>query len=152
LNGSGTLATSGNNTYTGGTTTTSGSLPAGIPHANWQKADDLPARGGHGSGGQASNGQPGIKLPPAPPPPPGPAPAAATPPAPTVLVSLDLELHPSGVEYLFTTPRGEAAITARALSDSLAGRLVRLAGLTVALLVLWILFATMRRWRAPRPA
>ena len=140
LNGGSTLATSGNNTYTGGTTINSGTLRTGRPQSGPQPGENQAADHPHGDiapardegkgGGQASNGEPGLKLSPAPPAPPAPASSSpTTPPAPTVLVSLDLELHPSGVKYLFTTPRGEAAITARALSDSLAGRLVRLAGL-----------------------
>jgi len=71
----------------------------------------------------------------------------AKPAAPTVLASLDVDLHPRGVKYLFTTPRGEAEVTAQAVSDSLVGRLVRLGGLAVALLVL---AAAARRWRSAR--
>jgi hypothetical protein len=74
------------------------------------------------------------------------------PQPPIVLASLDVELHPHGAKYLFTTPRGDAEVTARAVSGSLVGRLVRLAGLAVGLLAL---VAAMRRWPAAfgsRPA
>ncbi len=61
------------------------------------------------------------------------------------LASLEVDLHPRGVKYLFTTPRGEAEVTAQAVSDSLVGRLVRLAGLLALVAVLWALIATVRR-------
>jgi hypothetical protein len=72
--------------------------------------------------------------------------------APTALASLDVELHPRGVKYLFTTPRGDAAITAQAVSDSLEGRLFRLAALAVVVVVLLVLGAAVRRRRVARPA
>ena len=63
----------------------------------------------------------------------------------TALASLDVELHPRGLKYLFTTPRGDAAITAQAVSDSLEGRLFRLAALAGGGFVLLVLVAGVRR-------
>ncbi len=63
----------------------------------------------------------------------------------TALASLDVELHPRGLKYLFTTPRGDAAITAQAVSDSLEGRLFRLAALAGVVFVLLVLVAGVRR-------
>ncbi len=63
---------------------------------------------------------------------------------PTALASLDVDLHPQGKKYLFTTPRGDVEVTARAMSDALLGRLIRVAGLVVVLLVL--MAVTRRLW------
>ena len=62
-----------------------------------------------------------------------------------MLASLDVDLRPRGVRYLFTTPRGDTEITARAVSDSLEGRIARLAGLAVAVAVVLLLSAAIRR-------
>jgi hypothetical protein len=78
-------------------------------------------------------------------------PQAAQPAAPAVLASLEVDLHPSGVKYLFTTPRGEAEVTAQAVSDSLVGRTARLIGLAAVLLIMWLLVAAARRWRSVHP-
>ena len=51
----------------------------------------------------------------------------------TGLASLDIELPTRGIEYLFTTPRGEVEITARSVSAAHVERLLELAGI-VALL------------------
>ncbi len=64
---------------------------------------------------------------------------------PISLASLDVNLHPQGVKYLFTTPRGDVQVVARAVSGNLLGRAVRL--LVVALAV-WIFFVVRRRCAA----
>jgi hypothetical protein len=73
-----------------------------------------------------------------------PAQQAAQSLAPAALASLDVELRPQGKKYLFTTPRGDVEVTARAVSATLLGRLVRLAILVV---LLAVLFAVTRRVR-----
>lgn len=60
----------------------------------------------------------------------GPAPAFEQEKA-AALASLDVELHPRGVKYAFTTPRGDVEISARAVSRPLLGRATRLALLAV---------------------
>jgi hypothetical protein len=64
-------------------------------------------------------------------------------PTPTNLASLDVELPVRGVEYQFSTPRGEVEITARAVSNDLLARLWRLAAVlggiaVVALAARWL--------------
>lgn len=59
---------------------------------------------------------------------------------PTHLASLDVELPERGVEYLFTTPRGDVQIVGRAVSQSLVVRSVRLLGILVGLLALYVLY------------
>ena len=65
-------------------------------------------------------------------PPPNAAPAAAT-----GLASLDFKLPERGVLYLFTAPRGEAKITAQAVSDGLLRRLIEMALAGVIALAAW---------------
>ena len=60
--------------------------------------------------------------------------AAAAPPRETGLASLDIQLPNRGVEYLFTTPRGDVEIRAHAIGLPLLERLSRL-GWTVGLIV-----------------
>ncbi len=69
---------------------------------------------------------------------------AANLPHPAVLASLDVELHPRGTQYLFTTPRGDVVITARAVSASLVGRAIRLFVLAIGLA---LIVAAGRLWR-----
>ena len=52
---------------------------------------------------------------------------------PAALASLDVELEPRGRKFLFTTPRGDVQVTARAVSDPLLGRLLRLAAVAIGL-------------------
>ena len=62
------------------------------------------------------------------------------PRAPAGLASLDFELPTDKTRYKlfrFTTPRGEAELTARSVSNSLLGRLELLIGLVVASLLVW---------------
>ena len=70
------------------------------------------------------------------------------PAAPAGLASLDFEL-PTDTDlyqvYRFTTPRGEAELTARNISTSAVSRLVSLAAIAAACVVLWIVFALIRR-------
>jgi len=63
----------------------------------------------------------------------------AAPAVETHLASLDVALALRGREYLFTTPRGEIEITARAVSEPLLGRLARLAAIAAGLAVLLVL-------------
>jgi hypothetical protein len=121
--GAGTTTLSGANTYTGV-----------VPSVVAQSAGNSQAANNQTQTGklQISTAQQGVSV------------------APAVLASLEVDLHPRGVKYLFTTPRGEAEITAQAVSSSLVGRLVRLAGLAVTLLVVLVLVAAARRRRAVR--
>ena len=57
----------------------------------------------------------------------------------THLASLDVDLPLRGREYLFTTPRGEVEITARAVSEPLLGRLARLAAVAAGIVALLVL-------------
>jgi autotransporter-associated beta strand protein len=72
----------------------------------------------------------------------------ALPAAPAGLASLDFELptDPKLYEvYRFTTPRGEAELTARNISARDVSRLSSLAGIAVACLLLWVTFVLIRR-------
>ena len=53
---------------------------------------------------------------------------------------MDVTIPQRGVEYRFTTPRGDVEITARAVSTSFSDRLGKLAILAAALLVLWFVW------------
>ncbi len=66
----------------------------------------------------------------------------------THFASLDVDLPQRGREYLFTTPRGDIEITARAVSEPLLGRLIRLLILAVGVVILIVLLAR----AAPRPS
>ncbi len=72
--------------------------------------------------------------------------AKPVPPA-TGLASLDFELPTRGAVYRFTTPRGEQEITARYLSGDVVRRLVELAWVGVAVLVVWFIVGLVRRGR-----
>lgn len=61
------------------------------------------------------------------------------PPAPGYLASLDVELPVRGVEYLFTTPRGETEITAQSISEETLSRWSMIAIIIVAALVIALL-------------
>ncbi len=63
----------------------------------------------------------------------------------THLASLDVDLPLRGREYLFTTPRGDIDITARAVSEPLLGRLVRLLVIAVGFVVLLVLLRLLPR-------
>ena len=77
-----------------------------------------------------------------------PAAPLAKPVAPaTGLASLDFELPTRGMVYRFTTPRGEQEITARYLSGDVVRRLVELAWVAVAVLVVWFIVGLVRRGR-----
>ena len=54
------------------------------------------------------------------------------------LASLDFTLPERGKTYHFTTPRGQIEIEARPMAVTLLSRLVGLAGLAVAILVVWL--------------
>jgi hypothetical protein len=71
---------------------------------------------------------------------------------PAALVSLDVPLPQRGVEYSFTTPRGEVRIHARALRRSTLQRLGTLLALAVGGLVLLGLARKARRQNAAVPA
>ncbi len=64
---------------------------------------------------------------------------------PSGLASLDVEFPERGVEYMFTTPRGEVEITARAVTTPLVDRLTRLVWVLAAVAVLLFLFQLARR-------
>lgn len=65
--------------------------------------------------------------------------------AETHLASLDVELPLRGREYLFTTPRGDIEITARAVSEPLLGRLIRLLLIGAGFIVLLVLLRVLPR-------
>jgi autotransporter-associated beta strand protein len=75
-------------------------------------------------------------------------PGGSVPAAPAGLVSLDFEL-PTDTNlyqvYRFTTPRGEAELTARNISTSAVSRLHSLVAIALVFLLLWIVFALIRR-------
>jgi hypothetical protein len=63
----------------------------------------------------------------------------------THLASLDVDLPERGVEFLFTTPRGDIEITARAVSESLLERVIRLAWITAGVLVVLVFWQLLKR-------
>jgi hypothetical protein len=63
----------------------------------------------------------------------------------THLASLDVDLPLRGREYLFTTPRGDIDITARAVSEPLLGRLIRLLAIAAGFVVLLVLLRVLPR-------
>jgi hypothetical protein len=63
----------------------------------------------------------------------------------THLASLDVDLPLRGREYLFTTPRGDIDITARAVSEPLLGRLYRLLVIAIGFVVLLVLLRVLPR-------
>ncbi len=65
--------------------------------------------------------------------------------APSGLASLDVALPIRGAEYLFTTPRGDVQITARAVTSPLIGRLLRLAAVLGILAVCVVGYRTVQR-------
>ncbi|HPM81645.1 MAG TPA: hypothetical protein PLF81_13145 [Candidatus Anammoximicrobium sp.] len=65
--------------------------------------------------------------------------------AETHLASLDVDLPLRGREYLFTTTRGDIDITARAVSESLLGRLLRLLAVAVGFVVLLVVLRVLPR-------
>ncbi len=68
---------------------------------------------------------------------------------PAAMASLNVDLALRGQRFLFTTPRGDVEVTARAVSTSLVGRIVRLAALAIGL---GLLVIVIRRWRSFRLA
>jgi autotransporter-associated beta strand protein len=99
-------------------------------------ADRKGGGGFGGGGGEAAariTGQPG---------------GGALPVAPAGLASLDFEL-PTDTNlyqvYRFTTPRGEAELTARNICTSAVSRLVSLGIIVAACVLLWFVFALIRR-------
>jgi hypothetical protein len=78
----------------------------------------------------------------------GQAGGVAIPAAPSGLASLDFEL-PTDANlyqlYRFSTPRGEAELTARTISASAVARLSSVAAIVVALIVLWLAIVLVRR-------
>jgi hypothetical protein len=75
-------------------------------------------------------------------------PATAAPTTPAGLASLDFDL-PTDTNlyelYRFTTPRGEAELTARTISTSTLTRLGSLLGIAAASLLIWAAFRLIRR-------
>lgn len=63
----------------------------------------------------------------------------------THFASLDVDLPQRGREYLFTTPRGDIEITARAVSEPLLGRLIRLLILAAGVVILIVLLRVLPR-------
>ena len=61
------------------------------------------------------------------------------------LASLAFELPTRGMVYRFTTPRGEQEITARYLYGDVVRRLIELAWVAVAILVVWFIVGMVRR-------
>jgi hypothetical protein len=62
------------------------------------------------------------------------------PPVPAGLASLDVEIPQIGELYRFTSPRGEATITVRAVSRSFTNALKRLAMAAVIAVAVWLIF------------
>ncbi len=56
------------------------------------------------------------------------------------LTSLDVTLPERGVEYLFTTPRGDIQITAQSVSTEQGNRVVGLLAILVGLFALWLAY------------
>jgi len=74
--------------------------------------------------------------------------APAGPTAPAGLASLDFELPTDKNLYelhRFTTPRGEAELTARTISNNMLAKLGLLAGIAAACLLIWAAFWLVRR-------
>ena len=74
--------------------------------------------------------------------------APAAPTAPAGLASLDFELPTDKSLYelhRFTTPRGEAELTARTISNHMLAKLGLLAGIATACLLIWAAFWLVRR-------
>ena len=67
---------------------------------------------------------------------------------PRGLVSLDVEMPQRGQEFLFTTPRGDLSITARAVDATLVDRGLRLAYVSSGLVAVWLGWAlAVAAWR-----
>jgi hypothetical protein len=83
-------------------------------------------------------------------------PFLAAGPPPGGLASLDVAIPRRGTPYFFSTPRGDAEITAQAVSGRLVGGLVQAVAIALAALAVWYLFAAARRgrfaWLASRRA
>jgi hypothetical protein len=83
-------------------------------------------------------------------------PAVAAGPPPGGLASLDVAIPRRGTVYFFSTPGGDAEITARAASGRLLTELWQTAAIALAALVAWYVFAIARRgrfaWLASRRA
>ncbi len=71
--------------------------------------------------------------------------AAGQPPA--GLASLDVKLPWRGTVYFFSTPRGDAEITAQAASGRLLAGLLQAAAIALAAPVVWYVFVAARRGR-----
>lgn len=67
-------------------------------------------------------------------------PPATQPAMPSGLTSLDVDIPQVGVLYRFTSPRGEATITARAVSQSFTGALKRLGLAVLIAVVVWLIY------------
>ena len=63
------------------------------------------------------------------------------------LASLDVAIPLRGTVYFFSTPRGEAEITAQAASGRLLTGLGQAAAIALAALAVWYVFAAVRRGR-----
>ena len=61
------------------------------------------------------------------------------------LASLDVALPVRGVEYLFTTPRGDIEITARPLDAALLERIVRLGAVLLVFLIIGLAYRFVSR-------
>ena len=68
---------------------------------------------------------------------------------PGSLASLDVELPQRGVEYLFTTPRGEVEITAQAIAHPLLERLTRAGWVLAAMLLFFAAYKLVGRVGTP---
>jgi hypothetical protein len=123
-------------------------VAAGLADADAMGGYAMPGMGGGMGGGGFYRGDLGSGSGPALPEIAGPAGAPVAPQqrvagvpyaVETHYASLDVALPLRGREYLFTTPRGDIEITARAVSSPLLGRLLRLLALAVGAVVLVVL-------------
>ena len=118
---------------------------AGMP-ASGPAPPQMYGMGGMGGfGGGGSSGRPGMADQPAAVPAPQQPVTGEGYAAETHFASLDVDLPQRGREYLFTTPRGDLELTARAGSAPRVERLIRLAALAVGVAVAVVVLRTAAR-------
>jgi hypothetical protein len=125
-----------------------GQAPAGQQQGGWNYAaprDNRQSGLTAGSGGALPTGgwgPPGLATTPG-----SLAPAAPSAQPPGGLASLDVAIPLRGTVYFFSTPRGDAEITAQAASGRLLAGLLQAAAIALAALVVWYVFVSARRGR-----
>jgi len=76
-------------------------------------------------------------------------PPASQPAMPSGLASLDVDIPQVGMLYRFTSPRGEATITVRAVSRSFTGTLERLGLAALIAVAVWVIYKAVPLLVAP---